>query len=143
MVTLAEGLDTGQVQNIAGHVRRVVADEPFRPRCQPFFHGVILQGAAGTIAGDESQGYALGFQLVKRPQDGIVFPRRRQNAVAGMDEPFEDHVQGCRRVMRKGDIVFRAAVEQGLYIILGLQDDAIGLQGVTMGPAGRVAHGSR
>lgn len=59
MVTLAEGLDAGQVQNIAGHVRRVVADEPFRPRCQPFFHDVILQGAAGTVAGDESQGYAL------------------------------------------------------------------------------------
>lgn len=98
----------------------MIANEPLRLRRQQFSHRVVLQGAAGAVAGDDGQGYAFCFQLIERPQDGIVFPRRRQDAIAGMDEPFEDHIQGCRRVVRKGDIVFRPTVEQGFDIVFRL-----------------------
>lgn len=59
MVAPAKGLDAGQIEDIAGDIGSVVADEPFGLRRQQGFHRIVLQGPAGLVAADESQGYAF------------------------------------------------------------------------------------
>lgn len=88
MVAPAKGLDAGQIEDIAGDIGSVVADEPFCLRRQQGFHRIVLQGPAGLVAADESQRYAFFFQLIQRPQDGIVLPRRRQDAIARRMSPL-------------------------------------------------------
>ena len=83
--------------------------------------------------------YQKFARSVVRALGSSEFYRFFMDAIARADESFEDHVQSRRRVVRESDVVFRPAAKQGLHVVLGLQDEAIGLEGISVGPAGRVA----
>ena len=72
-------------------------------------------------------------------QDGVVFPRRRQDVVARPEQPFQHHVESRRGIMRKGHVVCLAGMKQRLNQFLRLQHYPVGLQRLGVGAPGRIS----
>ena len=135
----AEGLDAFQVHDVARHVRCMVAHDGLRRRPQLLFQFIVPQGPHAGFRADKIDGRSLLLQLIQGPQDGVVFPRRRQDVVARPEQPFQHHVESRRGIMRKGHVVCLAGMKQRLNQFLRLQHYPVGLQRIGVGAPGRIA----
>ena len=106
----------------------MVAHDGLRRWPQLLFQFAVLQRARTGFRAYKIDGRPLLLQLIQWPQDGVVFPCRRQDVVARTEQPFQHHVESRRRIMRKGHVVLAAGVKQRFHQLLRLQRQPVSPQ---------------